>query len=69
MPLRGKSKGGDDEPLPPVNKLKRPPDDDLAATALELENLASVLLPVLLPARLYSISQCQQINSFTWKDF
>lgn len=45
MPFKGKSRGGDDEALPPVNQLKRPPDDDLDATALELENLVSVLLP------------------------
>lgn len=56
IPLRGKSKGGEVEAFPPVNQLKRPPDDDLAATALELANLVSVLLHAL-P---YCISQRQR---------
>ncbi|KAF5801528.1 hypothetical protein HanXRQr2_Chr06g0249121 [Helianthus annuus] len=49
MPLSGKSKGGRLDELPPVNQLKIPPDDDFAATALELANL--VRFP--LPPRLY----------------
>lgn len=47
MPLSGKSRGGRLEELPPVNQLKIPPEDDLAATALELANLDKVLLPAL----------------------
>lgn len=45
MPLSGKSRGGRLEELPPVNQLKIPPEDDLAATALELANLVRVLFP------------------------
>lgn len=45
MPLSGKSRGGRLEELPPVNQLKIPPEEDLAATALELANLVKVLLP------------------------
>lgn len=44
MPLSGKSRGGRLEELPPVNQLNMPPEDDLAATALELANLVRVLL-------------------------
>lgn len=60
--LRGTSKGGQELPFPPVNQPNKPPEDeDLAAvaTALELENLASLLL--LAPP--YShITKCQPMR-------
>lgn len=39
----GKSRGGSDDDRSPVNQLKKPPDVDLAATALVVAYLAHPL--------------------------
>lgn len=42
----GKSRGGAEVNFPPVSQLKKPPEDDSVATALELANLFNAPLPV-----------------------